>query len=72
MEWTDITTKATRNKTGFSDYIFVWTSATDYYCLNADSIFMTLIEIQFQELLKSLGVQIKVCYYYHPVVYYGS
>lgn len=72
MELIDITVKATRNKTGFSDAILVWTSAMDYYCLNADSIFMGLKEIQFQELLKSLSVHIKVCYYSHPVVYYGS
>lgn len=44
----------------------------DYYCLNADCIFMCLKEIQFQELLKSLSVQIKVCYYYDSVVYYRS
>lgn len=72
MEWTDITAKATRNKTGFSDAIFVWTSAIDYYCFNADGIFMGLKETQFQELLKSLSVHIKVYSYYHPVVYYGS
>lgn len=29
----------------------------DYYCLNADSIFMGLKEILFQGLLKSLSVQ---------------
>lgn len=72
MEWTDITAKATGNKTRFSNAIFVWTGAMDYYCLNADSIFMGLKEIPFQELLKSLSVQIKVCYYYHPVAYYES
>lgn len=29
MEWTEITAKATRNKSGFSNAIFVWNSATE-------------------------------------------